>query len=73
MEDILFNKNPLKQNNNKKKGMKRKSQVDLLWQLNAWLDLWHIFIFIVEIWPHRFPISLATESMIKLQKYSNHQ
>ena len=59
MEDILLNKNTIKnailqekENNtkktkNKKKAWKEKSQVDLLWQFNAWLDLWQIFIFMI--------------------------
>ena len=49
MEDILLNKNTVKnviwqEKQNKKK---RKSQVDLLWQFNAWLDLLQIFIFMI--------------------------
>ena len=52
MEDILLNQKPLKKRNlaktkQKKTGQKEKSQVDLLWQFNAWLDLWQIFIFII--------------------------
>ena len=40
MEDILFDKKPLKQHKTKNKtGSKEKSQVDLLWEFNAWLDL----------------------------------
>ena len=49
MEDILLNKNTVKnvilqEKQNKKK---RKSQVDLFWQFNAWLDLLQIFIFMI--------------------------
>ena len=57
MEDILLNKNTVKNvilqekenktKQTKKKGWKEKSQVDLLWQFNAWLDLWQIFIFMI--------------------------
>ena len=31
----------------KNKQTKQKSQVDLLWQFNAWLDLLQIFIFMI--------------------------
>ena len=51
MEDILLNKNTVKnvilQKKQNKTKKKRKSQVDLLWQFNAWLDLLQIFIFMI--------------------------
>ena len=51
MEDILLNRKPLKtlfckektkqnKTEQKRKGLTEKSQVDLLWQFNARLDLW---------------------------------
>ena len=81
MEDILLNKNTVKNvilqekegKTKTKKRHEKKSLVDLLWQFNAWLDLWQIFIFMISIWPDRFPIPLATESMLELEKYSSHQ
>ena len=50
MGDILLNRKPLKtlfckekkqnKTQQKRKRLKEKSQVDLLWQFNARLDLW---------------------------------
>ena len=70
---MLFCKKKKTKQNKQKKAWKEKSQVDLLWQFNAWLDLWQIFIFMIEIWPDHFPISLATESILELEKFSSHQ
>ena len=47
MEDILLNKNTVKNVILQEKQNKKKSQVDLLWQFNAWLDLLQIFIFMI--------------------------
>ena len=47
MEDILLNKNTVKNVILQEKQKKKKSQVDLLWQFNAWLDLLQIFIFMI--------------------------
>ena len=49
MEDILLNKNTVKNVilQEKQNKTKIKSQVDLLWQFNAWLDLLQIFIFMI--------------------------
>ena len=49
MEDILLNKNTVKNVilQEKQSKTKIKIQVDLLRQFNAWLDLLQIFIFMI--------------------------
>ena len=49
MEDILLNKNTVKNVilQEKQNKTKIKSQVDLLRQFNAWLDLLQIFSFMI--------------------------